>query len=386
VRGSDTAVLRIEAKISLGDRKMQSANVPSMPWRYDNASEIVQFVRAVADHVELGHPLKVALAMAEGRSSKRELAWELAVAMFKKAKLEGGTALSIGTWDKDYGKLLAEAVAMQTGDEPAAGAVDLIERLCWRPKWKPGSRSRQIGVRVLASFLRWAVERHHWPAADWLPPADLSNLIGAKAADDDASQASAPIADADIVDLIAAVAAETDGAPWADALKLIAELGLRPIEVTKLSRRMDHKVGAERWYVDHRKKGGRGATKPRYVDALPIDGTDWQLAERWAAGDIKLPEFKATNGIADSIRTWLRNKAAWNDLKAKYATELGENIACYGLRHAFSLRGHVLGLPSAVMADLMGHSELTHSSHYPWASNNNTANAVAAALAARSAT
>ena len=91
---------------------------------------------------------------------------------------------------------------------------------------------------------------------------------------------------------------------WADAVRLAAELGLRPIELLRLSVRQDPATGERYWWCSSRKRSSGGATLPRRLEPLPLiakDGTvqQWHLLERWQKKVIQLPPLESGNGAAD---------------------------------------------------------------------------------------
>ncbi len=119
--------------------------------------------------------------------------------------------------------------------------ADLMDQ-CIR-SWPPGSRTRQIRAQSLAQFLRYGVHRAGVPAL-WAPPADLKQHVGTKSREAaSASQKGDPLTDQQILNLLAALPQDAAGLRWADAIRLMAELGLRPIELLHLTIRTDiHQV------------------------------------------------------------------------------------------------------------------------------------------------
>lgn len=374
VRADRNGMTRLEIKVPHADRKVQSVQLP-YAWSSSSQGPIINRVSQLVAALQ-GDPslsLRQAMPLVEGRSSQARLDWPKALASFNRAKTTRGTAISETTWNRKYLPVLQRALGLMESVNPPRDAVSLIEASTGH--WQSGCRAREIGVRALAAFLDHSVNRCDFPKA-WLPASSLRELIGAAPRDGRRIQKSDPIPDAEIVAMI-------DGLPdqeWADALRVIAELGLRPIELQYLSIREDPRSGKRRWHVAYEKKAGRGSTKPRWVASLPlIDhyGTiqRWELQERWEDNVLKLPTLSATNGVADAIRLYLRNKPSWKDMVAA-ASLRTEHATLYGLRHAYSLRCHRLGIDAAGAADLMGHSLQIHIDSYPWSSEDHTARQV----------
>jgi integrase len=283
------------------------------------------------------------------------------------------------TWEAKYAPVLADAVVLLNGRQQPTTPAELIDR-CIR-KWDPGSRTRQERARNLAQFLRHCVAREGMPAI-WQPPADLKDAIGRKPADA-RSQKSDPVTDQQIINLIAALPDDAAGQRWADAIRLLAELGLRPVELLHLSVRADPKSGEHYWWCSYEKRAGGGVTKPRRLYSLPLQNDDgevqeWNLMLRWKAGLIDLPSLRAGNGAADAIATYLNRREGWRALRVQLEAN-GERLSCYSFRHGYSVRGHQRGIDNGSMALAMGHSIEVHCRSYPWATDDGAVSAFARA-------
>jgi integrase len=377
VRADRNGMTRLEIKVPHADQKVQSVQLP-YAWSSSSQGPIINRVSQLVSTLQGDSSLSLrqAMPLVEGRSNQARLDWPKALASFNRAKTTRGTAISETTWNRKYLPVLQRGLQLMECANPPRDATGLIEAATGH--WQSGCRAREIGVRAMAAFLDHAVQRCDFPSA-WLPSGSLRELIGAAPRDGRRVQKSDPIPDADIVAMIESLPDEL----WSDALRLIAELGLRPIELEYLSVREDPRSGKRRWHVAYEKKAGRGSTKPRWVESIPLKDHEgnlqqWELQERWEDNVLKLPTFTATNGVADAIRLYLRNKPSWKTMVA--AAELrSEHVTLYGLRHAYSLRCHRLGIDAAGAADLMGHSLQIHIDSYPWSCEDHTARQVARA-------
>jgi integrase len=268
------------------------------------------------------------------------------------------------------------------GPRRPADAAALLDA-CLRG-WAPGSRARQIRAQSLAQFLRHCVQREKFPDS-WRPPLDLRPHIGVPAAETAAGHRKGdPFSDLQVLQLLDSLPKDQPGRRWADALRLLAELGLRPIELQHLGVRSDPGSGQPLWWCTYRKRSGGGMTTPRWVHPLPLtdwDGRrqDWRLLERWRAGAIELPPLGNGPGAADAIGTYLKRQQGWVELRERMA-EKGERAVPYSFRHGYSLRGHQLGIDPGSVALSMGHSLEVHLRSYPWASGQGAAAAFARAL------
>ena len=324
-----------------------------------------------------GLSLRQAAVVAAGNAPKvtDEIDWRGAVDRFREQKLHHGTTIKPGTWAHGYEPVLTDAIALLTSRKPPTTPSDLIDA-CIR-RWPPGSRTRQERARNLAQFLTFCTTRERFPAI-WQPPASLKDHIGRKPATA-VDGGSDPVSDQEIINLIASFPDDSWGRRWADAIRLLAELGLRPVELLYLSVRTDPKTGQSYWWCGYQKRAGGGVTRPRRLFPLPLVDKDgeiqrWNLIQRWEAGLLKLPEISEASVVAQRVNQYLKRRPAWMALTAAAAAR-GEKVTTYSLRHSFSVRGHQRGIDSGSMALAMGHSLEVHCRSYPWATESGTENA-----------
>lgn len=182
-----------------------------------------------------------------------------------------------------------------------------------------------------------------------------------------------PLTDRQILALVDSLPVDATGQRWADAVRLAAELGLRPIELLlHLSVRQDPASGERYWWCSYRKRSGGGATQPRRLEPLPLVGKDgtvqqWRLLERWQKKAIQLPPLESGNGAADCFKTYLNRQSGWLALKEELAAK-GERLVPYSFRHSYSLRCHQRGIDGGSAAAAMGHSYEVPCRSHPWAS------------------
>jgi integrase len=168
-------------------------------------------------------------------------------------------------------------------------------------------------------------------------------------------------------------------------IRLMAELGLRPIELLHLSVRTDPSTKELYWWCSYEKRSGGGITKPRRLWPLPLQGgrgeqPSWHLLQRWQAKLIELPPLRAGNGASDAISTYLNRREGWRSLRAQLEAN-GQRLSCYSFRHSYSVRGHQRGVDNGSLALAMGHSIEVHCRSYPWATEAGAAAAFARASA-----
>jgi integrase len=358
-------------------KPMQTVVLP-FDWAKRSVGDALVRVRNIYGLTEEGHSLRAAAEIADGKAPKPDLDWGQAAAAFKTQKLEHGNAIKQVTWEHGYEPVLQDALQQLTGRKPPSNPADLID-LCIRD-WKPGSRARQIRAQSLSQFLRHCVLREGFPQS-WLPPLDIRDHVGSKSIELAAGQKGDPLTDQQILTLLASFPSDPVGQRWLAAIQLLAELGLRPIELRFLSTRLDPLTGETFWWCAYRKRSGGGATEPRRVYPLPLSDAegrqqDWELLSRWQQGEIELPNLASGNGAGDALATYLNRRSSWRALR-RQMEEAGQRAVPYSFRHSYSLRGHRLGIDPGAMAHSMGHSLEVHLRSYPWASASNTAAAFA---------
>lgn len=362
---------------------MRSAVLP-FDWSKANVPAILARVRNIYVLTLQGHDLALAAQIADGKAIQKESTnWQEAMARFRTQKLEHGAAIKPLTWNQKYEPVLTMALDLLASPKPPTTTVDLLDA-CLRD-WAPGSRSRQIRAQSLCQFLRHCVEREHFPDL-WRPPLNLRGHIGIPAPEAaPGHQKGDPFTDVEILALLDGIPSDPAGRRWADAVRLMVELGLRPIELQHLSVRIEPGSGSSLWWCSYRKRSGGGMTAPRWIHPLPLTDWDgrrqqWNLLERWKTGALELPPLGSQPGAADAVGTYLKRQKAWQQLRERLAAR-GERAVPYSFRHSYSLRGHQLGIDAGSVALNMGHSYEVHCRSYPWASESGAALAYARALA-----
>ena len=357
---------KVRLKVRPDGQPSESISLP-FAWAAASAGDAYVRIRNLYALVQEGYSLKQAVLVADGKAPRltEKQDWPGAVERFKQQKLQHGTAIKPGTWEAKYQPVLNDAVGLLTGRKTPTTPAELIDRCI--SKWEPGSRTRQERARNLAQFLRHCVTREQFPVI-WQPPTDLKDAIGRKPATA-TSQKSDELSDQQIINLIDSLPKDDAGRRWADALKLLAELGLRPIELLHLSVRTDPRTKERFWWCGYEKRSGGGVTKARRLYPLALqadDGTlqEWSLLERWP---LVLPPLQSGNGAADAIGSYLNRREGWKGLRAEQEAA-GKRVSGYAFRHSYSLRGHQRGIDSGSMALAMGHSIEVHCRSYTWAS------------------
>ena len=310
------------------------------------------------------YTLKQAAKLAESDAPKlvEKLNWEEAKDNFKIYKIKFGNAIKETQWDKKYEPVLSDAIKLLTSNRPPTDPAKLIDKCII--KHDAGSRSREIKVGVLWQFLEYCFQRENFPAS-WLPKTDRKTHIGRKPADWE-SRSKDAVTDQEIINLINNLPDQDKNI--IDAIKLIALLGLRPIELKHLSVRIDKETNEPYWWCTYQKKSSKGTTEPREIDPLELVDSEgniqkWNMLNRWQLKDIQLPNLDGVGGAAGCLRDLLRSRTAWKSLD-EIVKDRGENLGLYSLRHSYSVRGTARNIDSGSLAESMGHEHRTHEEAY----------------------
>ena len=360
---------RMRLEVKAPDGRMTSVGLP-FDWAKGHTGDAVARVRSIYRLVGEGHTLKTAATLAAGDAPAAPIDWAAVAEAFKDQKLQHGTTIKPETWETHYMPVVSNALELLTSRKAPVNPADLMDQ-CIR-SWPPGSRTRQIRAQSLAQFLRYGVHRAG-VSAIWAPPSDLKQHVGIKSREAaSASRKGDPFTDQQILNLIAGLPQDAAGLRWANTIRLMAELGLRPIELLNLTIRTDSTTREPYWWCTYRKRSGAGSTDSRRLFPLPLiseegEPTSWSLLQIWQDKLIELPPLSSGNSPADCIKTYLNRQHAWKSLRELMAAN-AQRAVPYSFRHSYSLRGHQRGIDSGSMAQAMGHSLEVHCRSYPWAS------------------
>ena len=371
---------KVELRLRGKDKKCQSVILP-FDWTEKESGDAYTRVRNIYRFIAEGHSLKAAAELAQGKAPKKAKDWTHILETFKYQKMTFGKAVSEATFDKQYKPACEMAVELMGGKNPPMNPADLID-MCVTD-WAAGSRTRQMRARAIKQFLEHAVKREG--IADiWNPPTDLKPHIGeAKPQEKINREGDHFEDDQQIINFLETLPINSSfqrdaeaAEKWLNAFRLMAELGLRPIEVGYLKVKKDPITQEFYWWCEYRKKSGGGTTEPRRIEPLPLidkEGKEqeWNLINRFKTNTLPLPE----NVNGEACNTYLQRKPSWVSLKKMMKETQGMNIVAYSFRHSYSLRAHVLGIDAGSVSMSMGHTLEAHHRAYPYASKASTTNA-----------
>ena len=107
-----------------------------------------------------------------------KLDWEKLSAKFKTHKTSNGKKGS-RVWNRNYRTTIDRTLTILSSESNSSSGYKVLETLVERHGWDPGSASRRLRIQYAAEFLRFAFK--NGANKSWLPPEDLSFLIGEKA-------------------------------------------------------------------------------------------------------------------------------------------------------------------------------------------------------------
>ena len=367
---------KVRLKFRPKDQKGQTYTLesPKFTWEKSKAGDIYTRIRNIYYLVKKDqYSLKQADEITGGIAPKliEQLDWEAAKDNFKNQKINHGDTIKPTTWETKYESVLTDAVNLLIRGK-VSNPEDLVDKCI--EKWEPGSRTRQIRSQNLNQFLIHCVTREKFPPA-WLLTTKLKDHIGKKPKGKKVIKA-CDISDQQIINLVNSFPGSELGNMWADAVRLVAEYGLRPVEIHYLSVKKDRKTGEEYFYCSYEKRSGGGSTEARVLHPLPLvddqgEVQHWNLLARWKAKDIKLPDLEKD---PNAFKQYLKRNNFWKSLKAELAAN-DEHLRPYSFRNSYSLRGHLRNIDAGSMAEAMGHTLECHLREYPWASKKTTKSA-----------
>lgn len=346
-------------------------------WSKREKADAYTRIRNIASLMSQGHQINNAALIAAGRAPNKKLDWGESLEKFKIEKTQFGNSIKEVTWRDNYMPPLTELVALMDGKSAPSDGNSLIEQLVIR--YEPGCRTRTIRVDAVTSFLKFLVDRHHFPSI-WIPTKQRKDFIGKAPAGARHKNKDIILTDDMCLALLQAIPDTASKICWKNVLKTMIVFGLRGIaEVRCLEIRYKATTKTPYVFCTYEKRSGNGATEPRTVRELaPVDGggnqVDWRIFDQLVAGTLEFPNLENKY----SFQTFLNREPAWRQLKADLANK-GFALQGKKFRDLYSLRSHQIGISAESTAESMGHSLATHIAHYPWASEKKADDEYAAA-------
>lgn len=260
-------------------------------------------------------------------------------------------------------RYLDAAISSLSSRRPPTRAYDLISEATM--SWRGKPRAKKQAVETVMRFLSYCHDHCGLPDV-WILPAHQKRDFLEKST----KATKATLTGPEMLELI-------DSCPsveWQNVLCFLAAFGLRPEELFHLDLRVNPDTGKKQFWCSYEKASGLHKTKQRWLWRIPLtdangDPVHWDLEGLWEKGLMPFPSMKERG---EALSQYLRRLPLWQQWRSEKAQN-GEVLRPYAFRDSYSLRGHLLGIPSGQVADAMGHSLSTHCSHYTWATQSTTA-------------
>ena len=134
-----------------------------------------------------------------------------------------------------------------------------------------------------------------------MPPTDLKHHIGEISKEDKkVNQKGDAVEDQVLIDLIESIPDKR----WSFAVKLLVELGLRPVELNYLEVKKDPKTKERYWHCGYEKKSGGGSTEERKLYPLKLKDSkgvpqEWDLMNQFEKKE------KSYLNLRNTLMEWL---------------------------------------------------------------------------------
>jgi len=329
-------------------------------WTRSNVGDILARTRNICALVADGHELRDAARVANNSHQTEKIQWEAAATAFRTRLLSSGNRIKETTYREDYEGYINHVVTLLASRKPPRNARELAERTVER--WREKPRALEKCCIALNRFLEHATEHHGAPAKSWrLSKEQLRELKGRPPKRRDLAH----LEEEEILKLYEENKQGRNGTKWADYIALLATYGLRREEPWHCAPR-EHPTQGWQMYCSYEKVSGNDRTKPRWLRALPPEGSSelWgDLVEAMRQGELLLP-----NAAPQAWNSRLSRMAYWKELNDKYEARMGMSLKPGALRDSYSFRAHKRGLRLNTICLAMGHSITTHQQHYVWAS------------------
>ena len=308
-----------------------------------------------------------ALAISDHKSQEVVTPWPGIVAAFKEHKLTLDNRIAPKTFEASYERYLNVALLHLDGRNAAQTGKALMKKVLThqRVNQKPGKKhgealkpwvempkSRLECCLALKKFLEYAVAEHRQPQAFLVPEKDYLRIRGA----DTKGRKKAVLTDAEVLELIRLLP-ET----WGNVIKICRVFGVRSWEVAFITRATNDdgepQLRVTKGKTYNTRGGVKEETEPRWLEAVAVDGSTFDLVENW--DQLKLPPTVS----GKTLGAVLRRLPYWQQLMGEYEAR-GEWLRPYSLRDTFSVRAHGIVKDDTLIAAAMGHTVEVHHRSY----------------------
>ena len=364
--------VRLKLQFPKGAGVANASTTLPYPWSPASISDVQGLLTRIYGPVmEGGVTLKAAIAdvLAVSDHKRQEVVtpWPGIVAAFKNHKLNLDNRIAEKTFESSYGRYLSVALLHLEGRNAAQSGKALMEKVLThqRVNQKPGikqgealkpwiemPKSRLECCLALKKFLEYAVAEHRQPQSFLVPEKDYLKIRGADAK----SRKKAVLTDDEVLELIRLLP-ET----WANVIKICRVFGVRSWEVAFITRATNDdgepQLRVTKGKTYNTRGGVKEETDPRWLEAVAVNGTTFNLVENW--DQLKLPPTVSGKTLGNV----LRRLPYWQQLMSEYEAR-GEWLRPYSLRDTFSVRAHGIVKDDTLIAAAMGHTVEVHHRSY----------------------
>jgi len=369
--------LRLQYPSGQGLPPKQQASLP-FPWAAESLGPVTQLCDLIYGDVHGGKKtlqgaLNEVIAKSDAKQSDPEN-WPQIVEQFHRRLTESGNKIKEETFQASYGRYFEVVLELLKGTSPPRDGQSLLERVLVHERYnrKPGKKhgeplvlwqdqpaSRQECALAIKKLTEFAVHVCHQPQSWLINPFEYARLRGAKPP----AQKRAVLEDDECLKVFAEL--EKVAPDWVDVARVMRVFGIRPWEMNHLVVKKDWE-GVDKVFCTKGKtftsKGVKRTTEPRYLEAIPVAGEQFDLLERIKKQELRLPKGKDGGPVKISGKNFgssLRRTLLWRHLVEEKA-KLGEELVPYSFRHTYSARCTNLGIDTDDASMAMGHTAEVH--------------------------
>lgn len=366
------------------------------PWAPTSQAAVIQLVSLVLEPVNEGQKgLRAALFEVEAKSDIKQKDpenWPEIVEAFHLEVTQKRNRIKELTYQRSYGRYFEVALELLAGRKPPAtgselaGAVLDHKRYNKKPgkkcgealePWRNQAASRQECCLALKKLTEFAVYERSQPESWLIKPSDYQGLRGEVVDPMDRA-----VLSDDECEMVFEAMAKEKGEGWANVARLQRIYGIRMWETNYLVVKPNPVRGnREQVYVTRGKtftsRGAKRTTAPRFIEAIKVNGSDFNIQERIKNGTLEMPVDKKGGFVKISganLGQHLRELTIWRKLE-KEKLRKGENLVPYSFRHTYSAKCTEMGIETDDASHIMGHSAAVHQRIYRTATDKSAAEA-----------
>ena len=371
----------------------QTATLPYC-WERDSIDPVRQLVALIFEKVNSGNAtLQAALNEVIAKSDTRQRdpsKWPKIVEAFHLDLSKKGNRILETTYQASYGRYFEVALELLISPKaPATGAELLDAILGYKrynkkpgkvfgqllPYWRDQGPSRQECCLAIKKLVEYAVDEQHQPQSWLINPRQYEKLRGPL----ERPAKRAALSDEECLALFAEL--DDRNKAWADVVRLQRVYGLRMWETNHLVVKPNpDRANTPQLFVTkgktHGSRGVKRTTEPRFLEAVPVAGQDFDLQGKIQRGELTFPvgdEGKPVKISGANLGKYLRRLPLWREMVEAKA-KLGEELVPYCFRHSYSARCTELGIHTDNASAAMGHTAVVHQRVYRTATGKSVAN------------